>query len=164
MVAPVVAAGLVQGGLQLGGGIVGSKKAKKAAKAQAALTSFQRQEEARQISEQNAYDLSLARAAAFASGVQVTPGGSTQQYLNRIRAEGTHEEQFQKEATRLELQAIKRGGSALGDTLMYEGIAGALMSGVQAYGAFQAAQVPKTDMTLGGVNVQGWAAAERSGR
>jgi hypothetical protein len=115
-----------QAAIQIGSGLFGGKKAdkaaKKAAKAQINAVTLQREEEARRAELDRSMSMAFARGAAYSSGTQVVPGGSTQQYLSFLASEGGRQREYDKAATQAEIQAIQQGAQGAGDSYRLQGL------------------------------------------
>jgi len=124
--------------LQLGGGILGSKKAdkaaQKAAESQMRMTKLQRTEEIRQMSLGFAQEAGRARLAAFASNVQLS--GSTRQYLDTIKSEQRIQLANRRRAAIAEQYAIAAGAKGAGDSVLYAGISSAISTATSAVSAY----------------------------
>jgi hypothetical protein len=106
------------------GGQSAKKAAKKAARSQAKLTYFQRQEEMRRQRRQDEYQKGAGVAAVGASNIQMT--GSSQRYLKGMDMEAARQMAHARQAAELEKKAIKAGAQGAGDALFAKAAGDAL--------------------------------------
>lgn len=121
----VVAAAVVSIGssiLGAAGGIMGNKRAAKAAQRQADLTFSQRQEEIRRTSSEYKSAVSYDRAAVYASNLQMS--GTPQLAVDQLEGEFARDIAWRRNAAELEKSAIKAGAPGSGADLAILGQAG----------------------------------------
>lgn len=104
------------------GGIMGNKKAAKAAQRQADLTFSQRQEETRRAANEYRSTISYNRAAVYASNLQMS--GSPKGAIDKMEGEFTRDLAWRRNAAELERSAIKAGAPGSGANMAILGNAG----------------------------------------
>lgn len=118
-------------GAQLVGGIMGSRKAKEAGKAQAKAYMATAMEDLRRIKIQHKETESLTLARQGTTGVRLF-GGTPQLYRREMETEFAKQENQFLAAAYAQAKAIKKGGSNAGAQSMMQGVVGALSSWGQA--------------------------------
>ena len=106
------------------GGMSANSKAKGAARAQAKLTFFERQEQIRQMKASADAEKGLAKASVYASNLQMT--GTSRDYVTSLNMANVREAAMAERAAYMEMRAIKKGAQGAGNAMFAQAAGQAL--------------------------------------